>query len=345
MTISKVEIKNFTAFEDTTINFTEGINVLIGENGTGKTHLLKLIYATIISSGIYTKQPAESLRDRSSIARSFFDATDVMSFLRKKDRIGLCTVTYDDKNITYEFIPYPDTIYPDEFVINISKDGELGNIADNLIFIPAKDMLTHSKGLLEMAKKYSKDMPFDRTLLDVIEKSRQWKLDNTPDIAKNVIPALESVIEGKIIMEDNAFFVKKANGEKIGFSYEAEGIKRLGLLWQLLMNESITRHSLMLWDEPEANVNPKLIPVMVEILLELSRNGVQVFAATHDYILAKYFEVKRKENDSIIFHSLYKTENGVKCESNENFRDLKNNSIIAAFDELMDEVINGNLGE
>ena len=46
MSITKVYLKNFTVFEEEEIMFSNGINVIIGENGTGKTHLLKSIYAT-----------------------------------------------------------------------------------------------------------------------------------------------------------------------------------------------------------------------------------------------------------------------------------------------------------
>ncbi|WP_310604165.1 AAA family ATPase [Anaerosporobacter sp.] len=44
MAINYIKIKNFTVFKDTEINFSKDINVIIGENGTGKTHLLKLLY-------------------------------------------------------------------------------------------------------------------------------------------------------------------------------------------------------------------------------------------------------------------------------------------------------------
>ena len=40
--IEKIEIKNFTAFDELKIDFVPGVNLFIGENGTGKTHILKL---------------------------------------------------------------------------------------------------------------------------------------------------------------------------------------------------------------------------------------------------------------------------------------------------------------
>lgn len=51
--------------------------------------------------------------------------------------------------------------------------------------------------------------------------------------------------------------------------------------------------SVLFWDEPEANVNPLYISIIVDLLLELQRKGVQIFISTHDYMLASYFEVKK----------------------------------------------------
>jgi len=38
-----LKLQNFTAFRDAEFKFNSGINVFVGENGTGKTHLLKLL--------------------------------------------------------------------------------------------------------------------------------------------------------------------------------------------------------------------------------------------------------------------------------------------------------------
>jgi len=53
--ITKLELKNFTTFEKLDIEFSPRINVIIGENGTGKTQLLKAAYALASTSSQNSK--------------------------------------------------------------------------------------------------------------------------------------------------------------------------------------------------------------------------------------------------------------------------------------------------
>ena len=45
---------------------------------------------------------------------------------------------------------------------------------------------------------------------------------------------------------------------------------------------------------------------MANILLELQKNGVQIFIATHSYNFAKYLEIRRSDLSMVMFHNLYK---------------------------------------
>jgi len=45
MPLNSLRLKNFTVFSELDITFSPGLNVIIGENATGKSHLLKLGYA------------------------------------------------------------------------------------------------------------------------------------------------------------------------------------------------------------------------------------------------------------------------------------------------------------
>lgn len=41
--ISQLQLKNFTAFTELAIDFSPGINIIIGENGAGRAQLLKAV--------------------------------------------------------------------------------------------------------------------------------------------------------------------------------------------------------------------------------------------------------------------------------------------------------------
>ena len=104
----------------------------------------------------------------------------------------------------------------------------------------------------------------------------------------------------------------------------------------LIKNGEIDKDTILLFDEPESNLNPKLTRVLVEILLSLSRLGVQIFLATHNNFIIEDFELQRKENDKIKFHSFYFDEdknNGVLIESSEYLNNIHHNSIEDKFEE------------
>ena len=49
--LSALTIRNFTVFQDERLVFAPQLNVIVGENGTGKSHLLKLAYTLLAVSG------------------------------------------------------------------------------------------------------------------------------------------------------------------------------------------------------------------------------------------------------------------------------------------------------
>ncbi|MBQ6298185.1 MAG: hypothetical protein IJK81_10985 [Selenomonadaceae bacterium] len=61
------------------------------------------------------------------------------------------------------------------------------------------------------------------------------------------------MIDGVVVFENDEFYIKKNNGQMILFELEAEGLKKVGLLWQLLMTDNLNEDSILIWNEPEAN--------------------------------------------------------------------------------------------
>ena len=102
---------------------------------------------------------------------------------------------------------------------------------------------------------------------------------------------------------------------------------------------------MLFWDEPEANPNPKMFKVVIEVLLGLQRAGVQVFFATHDYVILKELDLQMTEEDAVAFHALYRDETGeIACHTTSRYLEISPNAIDEAFDDLYDREIERSLG-
>jgi AAA15 family ATPase/GTPase len=195
------------------------------------------------------------------------------------------------------------------------------------IFIPVNDMLSHPE-LYPMAQQYR--LTYNNSETDIIGSAILPVTNEiTPNAAK-ILDKIKSIIEGEVVYENDTFFVEKSDGAKVPFVLEASGYRKFGLLWKLLRNGLLESDSVLFWDEPENSLNPELISALVDILLELSRNGVQIFIATHSELLASYFAVNQQSGDKVMFYSLYKDKQGqIKADSNERFDMLEQNKLRA----------------
>jgi ABC-type ATPase involved in cell division len=117
-----------------------------------------------------------------------------------------------------------------------------------------------------------------------------------------LLDILQKSMDGKVISKNEEFFLKNKQGE-LKFTLLAEGFRKLGLLWLLIQNGTLLSGSALFWDEPETNLNPRLMKTVVEILVELQRLGVQIFICTHDYVLLKEFDLTVQKEDKIRYHN------------------------------------------
>jgi AAA15 family ATPase/GTPase len=194
-----------------------------------------------------------------------------------------------------------------------------------------------------MAQKYQ--MNYNNSEIDIIENAIHPITNEITPNASKILDIIKSIIDGEVVYENDVFFIVKSDGTKIPFALEASGYRKFGLLWKLLRNGLLESESVLFWDEPENSLNPELIPVLVNILLELSRNGVQIFLATHSEILASYFSVNQQPGDKVMFYSLYKDEHGqIKADANDRFDLLYQNKLTEEPVKLYEKQIEKGLG-
>ena len=333
MPLTKIKIENFTVFEDITIPFSKGLNILVGENGMGKTHVMKLAYAACQSRQhdvSFSQKTTMLFRpDQSGIGR-------LVNRNKNGENTARVLVESDIAQIGMSFSTKTKKW---DAEVKSEEKWEKQMSGTTSVFIPAKEILSNAWNL-DAAVKMG-NVEFDDTYLDIIAAA---KIDISTDVdsvaRKKYLKILQKISNGKVTVQDDRFYLKPGTQAKLEFNLVAEGIRKIALLWQLIKNGTLEKGSVLFWDEPEANINPKYIPVLAELLIMLEKEGVQIFVSTHDYFLSKYIEVKREKDSDVQYISLYKDEkNQVQCEIAKEFELLEHNTIMDTFRQLYREEI------
>lgn len=334
MPITKIDLDNFTVFEKMTVSFKNGINVLMGENGMGKTHIMKILYAACQASKHDVSFPQKTVMvfrpDNSSIGR-------LVNRRQTENNTSIINVVSDTSKIGMKFSRRTKK-WDAEVSFEQNWEKQMSDLSS--VFIPAKEILSNAWNLESAVSRGN--VEFDDTYIDIIAAA---KIDISRGVdtfeRRQYLDALKKISTGKVTFSDDRFYLKPGTQAKLEFNLVAEGLRKIALLWQLIKNGTLERGAVLFWDEPEANINPKYIPILAELLVMLEQAGVQIFVATHDYFLTKYLDVKRTKNTSIQYCSLYKEdkEGKILCEIAERFDLLEHNMIMETFRQLyMDEI-------
>ena len=327
--LTQIELTNFTAFESLNERFSPGVNVIIGVNGTGQTHLLKILYAACAVTTGEDKERGFAYK----LLAVFTPYQSRMTRLIRRRR-GLSpasiTVRRDDGSSIKLVI---DNLKADVKDIGVTGARRWQTTGLEAAYIPVKEMLAHAPGFLSTVGK--REIAFEEVYPDIIKRAYLPKLTGKPDEGRaRLLTALQKAIEGKVVIKGEHFFLKNKQGD-LEFALLAEGMRKLALLWLLIQNGTLLSGSVLFWDEPEANLNPSLMGEVVEVILELQRLGVQVFLTTHNYVLLKEFDLRRKKSDAIRFLSLFRDESeNVAGRCSDTYLDIDPNAISGTFSDL-----------
>lgn len=327
--ITHIKLENFTAFAGLDQAFSPGVNVIIGANGTGKTHLLKVLYAACAVTVGEDKEKGFALK-----LRNVFNPYEGrMGRIARRQSSSIKTkavITREgDAKLSVEFSNH--TNKPED----VKVTGETGWKKEELAsaYIPVKEMLAHAPGFLATAAK--REIAFEEVYVDIIKRAFLPKLMGQPDKDRQrLLTALQKAIDGKVIAKGEHFFLKNKQGD-LEFTLLAEGMRKLALIWLLIQNGTLLSGSVLFWDEPEANLNPALMGEVVEVILELQRIGVQVFLTTHNYVLLKEFDLRKQKDDQILYLSLFRdASEAVTSKASDSYLNVDPNVISDTFADL-----------
>lgn len=328
MPLTRAKLKGFTAFDSLDIEFSPGINVLIGENGTGKTHLMKVCYAACDLS------KSEKTYIEKLVA-SFLPSSNNRVRLIKRDSSSNHTSAY--VGVFRTFGCRELSIEASIELLNITVTGfpEWLPYPMQCAYIPVKDMLANAPGF---RSTYAyRELTFEEIYDDILVRAYLPPLRQKPDAEhERMLSEISKVMGGKVTIKGEWFYLESEKNGLLEFPLLAEGMRKLGLLWLLIQNGTLGDGSVLFWDEPETNLNPSLFGVVIDALLALQRNGVQIFIATHDYVILKELDLRMTDDDQVAFHSLYRdAETGeIVSRTTDQMEHLHPNAIVDTFSGL-----------
>lgn len=337
MPLTRIELDNFTAFPSLDFRPSPGVNVLIGTNATGKTHLMKVAYAACDITRSKASLPEK-------IVRVFLPHQRKLGRLVHRQR-GIANarlaVHRSGRSIAMSFSSRATSI--DEADVQRASKWLAEEV--RCAYIPVKEMLAHAPGFRSLYAQ--REIHFEEVYADILDRAYLPISRGAPDRDRQrLLELIRKTVGGRVHVTGEEFYLREGGIGNLEFSLLAEGYRKLGLLWLLIQNGTLSRGSTLFWDEPEANLNPTMMGTVVAVLLELQRMGVQVFLATHDYVLLKEFDLQRRAEDRLAFHALWRepTSGDVVVDSTDDYLRLHPNAISDAFGDLYQRELDRALG-
>ena len=156
MKIIKLKLVNFRNYKETEIEFSKGVNIIVGDNGVGKTNLVEAIDFLTIGKSFKTNDELEMIRFEEEFAKVELD------FFRKENKTIKCVISNAGKRFSYNDI-------------ELKKLTELNGKIVDVLFVPEdvsffKDNPSNRRRFLDLNisflnKEYLKDLSLYKKLL------------------------------------------------------------------------------------------------------------------------------------------------------------------------------------
>ena len=345
MNIKKLILNNFMLFENAEIDWGKNINVICGENSTGKTTLLKVMYSVLkpLSKGnkeAINKEMEEQLFVNKLQGVFRPDGMKIGRLVSRKqgsNRTDFEVLLDKNQKITMGFGNRQENHA--DIKIDASKFSGMYDV----IYIPTKEMISTTEHFASLYEEYHID--FEEMYYD-LAKLLDRPLSKGPNTNEQngVLKSFEEIMKGQIVQRDKKFYLKVRGEGEFEMGLLSDGYRKLAMIVYLILSGSMNKNTILFWDEPETNMNPKTIRPIVQALVALAKMGVQIFVTTHDYFVQQEFNMLtvypelNPERLDIRFMSLYRDGemNDVKYELEKTASDLKHNAIMQEFDAMCD---------
>ena len=329
--LKRMGLKNLTVFPYADLQFSPGLNVIIGENGCGKSHLLKTAYSVIAASAEEGRKPINSAPTKTLMQKIYADK--LVNVLRPESlgRLARRKQGRERCELAFEFNDSKLNVQLG-FATSSKSEVQIDTLSSSWqqkapVFFPTRELLTLYPGFVSVYESHY--LEFDETYRDAcmllgapaLKGAREKK-------AAELLKPLEDAMGGKVVLETNGRFYLSLPGQgKMEMPLVAEGLRKLAMVARLIGTGSLLDKGYLFWDEPESNLNPKLLRLVARIILHLCQSGIQVFIASHSLFLLRELEVLSADKEFAKvpqrYFALSNTDSGVDVEQGDSVVDLK----------------------
>ncbi len=207
--IESIFIDNFTVFKDENLDFSVSLNIVVGENSTGKSHLLKLLYSLIMSMNHISYD--DYFKNKFIIDEEIQEAIEInLMRIFKPDELNSLISHDKDECLVYILLDkhsIPFSLNKDNGIEIMIEDENLDFFEKSSIFIPAKEMLSFYEGFVPLYE--TRESSFDEIYYNLAKSlglSALKNIDSYP-VESKLLSRLEEILEGKILLERGRFYL------------------------------------------------------------------------------------------------------------------------------------------
>jgi energy-coupling factor transporter ATP-binding protein EcfA2 len=341
--LNSIHVQNLTVFVDAKINFSPQLNVIIGENGVGKSHLLKIPYAILAASAEEGRKPNAAPPTKSGFQTKLADKLVHVLRPEKLGRLARRRQGHSRCEITCKFSPASLALqfgFTTTSQSSVSFDkGKLPAswVEKSPVFLPTRELLTIYPGFVSLYE--NRFLEFEESWRDTCSLLGSPTLRGAKEkTMQDLLSPLEQAMGGRVELDSHTgrFYLNIPSSGRMEMPLVAEGLRKFAMVARLIATGSLANKSYLFWDEPESNLNPLLVKQMAKTIFHLCTTGIQVFVATHSLFLLREFEILRKNPEFNIvktrFIGLVNGSDGVEVEQGDSIDSLE--TIVSLTEEL-----------
>lgn len=297
--ITSVRLNQYGIIPEFTCERFSNINLVIGENGTGKTFLLKALYSATRAMEEYRR--GDDIRTINDVL------AEKLRWTFQVDKLGDMVTRSSDESLNFQMDLGADRIGYQFSSSAASKVGiataPAGKRDANSIFIPAKEVLSLYSIILK-SREVDKSFGFDDTYYDLVKALRiSPKKGKNYSAFSNSRKMLNGVIDGKVEYDETngKWFYRNNRSQKFAIGATSEGVKKISIMDRLLSNGYLDNQSIIFIDEAESALHPAAICQFLSMVEKISTNmDLQFFISSHSYFVIKKLALIAKKNPALV---------------------------------------------